>query len=282
MFKHSLRYFALALAVVLLPCSAKQKFSPACSSPAYPSPVPPKPLPIDSACGLTGSAGDEANQNATKNNFCATGTPQPMTIADLQQLQTQVANDPSINFGDEDSGSRMKGPQVNRAPLQVLGEGKVVTLSAYVLFARQEGAESVNCEKNVPDQPAFHDIHIELVDSATASDECSGVVVEMIPHHRPAVWTADNVAKVATAKLMVRVTGQLFFDSSHFPCANGQGVRTNPKRSSLWEIHPIYEFEVCASGDCNAGGQWTPLPQWLTSNQAKRTKAGVASPKSQR
>ncbi len=262
---------ALAEALLLMPCGARQKFSPACSTPAYPSPAPPKALPIDAECGLTGSGGEEANQNSAKNNFCATGTPEPMTIADLQQLQTQVANDPTIDFGDDNSGSHSKGPQVNRAALQALGEGKLVSLIGYVLFARQEGSESVNCEKNVPDQAGFHDIHIEIVDSATSTDECSGVVTEMIPHHRPSVWTADNVQKLATAsgKSMVRVTGQLFFDSSHFPCENGQGLGSNPKRTSLWEIHPIYKFDVCAAGDCSAGGQWTPLDQWLKTKRAR-------------
>ncbi len=257
-----------------------QNFTPACSTPAYPSPPPAKPPGIDSSCGLTGTGGSEANQNAAKNNFCATGTPQPITLADLQQLQTQAANDPSIDFGDENSGSRQKGPQVDRAPLQAMGEGKLVTMTGYVLLARQEGAESVNCEKNVHDQPAYHDIHIELGDSASASDECSGIVAEMIPHHRPDSWTAGNVEKLAVAKpkLMVRVTGQLFFDSSHFPCENGQGVRNNPKRISLWEIHPIYKLEVCSSGDCTAGGQWMPLDQW---SKTKRARAIVLPPTSQ-
>lgn len=264
--------------LVLAPCSARQKFTPVCSAPAFPSPAPAKALAIDSSCGITGSGGDESNQNAAKNNFCATGTPQPMTIAEMAQLQTQVANDPNIDFGDEDDPPRKKGPQVDRAPLQALGEGKLVSVLAYVLFARQEGAESVNCENNVPDQPAYHDIHIELVDSPTTTDECSGVVAEMIPHHRPAVWTADNVSKVSTAKLMVRVTGQLFFDSSHFPCENNQGVRDNPKRASLWEIHPIYKFEVCSAGTCTAtSGKWVALDQWLKTPAAKKAKKPAAT-----
>jgi hypothetical protein len=63
-------------------------------------------------------------------------------------------------------------------------------------------------------------------------------------------------------KLPVRVTGQLYFDSSHFPCSGGQGAgEGNPKRVSLWEIHPIYKFEVCTSG-CDGAGTWLPLDQW--------------------
>lgn len=239
-------------------------FKPACASPGYPTPAPAKSPKIDSQCGLAGAGtGPEGAQNSTKNNFCAKGTPQTITIDDLKQLQAQVEKNPAINFGSANKGTRKKGPTTNRAPLKKLGEGKLVTLKAFVLIARQEGGESVNCGKNVPNQPAFHDIHISLVSSKDVDDECSGVVAEMSPHHRPDSWTHANVDKVQTEKLPVRVTGQLYFDSSHFPCTNGQGAgEGNPKRISLWEIHPIYKFEVCTA-DCDGAGTWIPLDQWV-------------------
>jgi hypothetical protein len=187
-------------------------------------------------------------------------------------LQSQVSSDPSIPFGDTSQGGRPKGPAVDRSALQALGEGKLVRMQAYVLLARQEGSESVNCGTKVPDEPAFHDIHIELVDSLDVSDECSGIVSEMIPHHRPDTWTADNVQAVVSSKVQVRVTGQLFFDSSHFPCEDGGGVGDNPKRISLWEIHPIYQFEVCSFQDCSSGSGWVPLDQWLTNTDAVKRK----------
>jgi DNA-binding winged helix-turn-helix (wHTH) protein len=34
------------------------------------------------------------------------------------------------------------------------------------------------------------------------------------------------------------------------------------KRVSLWEVHPIYKFEVCTS-NCTGAGTWLPLDQWL-------------------
>jgi hypothetical protein len=106
-------------------------------------------------------------------------------------------------------------------------------------------------------------LHISLVASRDVDDECSGVVAEMSPHHRPDVWTQENVEKVSKAKLLVRVTGQLYFDSSHFPCSGGQGAgEGNPKRVSLWEIHPIYKFEVCTA-DCDGAGTWVALDQWV-------------------
>jgi hypothetical protein len=152
---------------------------------------------------------------------------------------------------------------MNRSPLQRIGEGELVVLNAFVLKARQEGAESVNCGKPpqtgaVPDEPLYRDIHISLVQVGTESDECNGVVSEMSPHHRPLEWSAENLNKLAGSRTPVRVTGQLFFDSSHNPCENGQASAGNPKRFSLWEIHPIYKFEVC-TGNCGAEGSLVSL-----------------------
>lgn len=242
---------------------ASGTFKPSCTTPNFPQPRPSSTPAIDAQCGLAGSgSGAEGNQNAAKNNFCASGSPTTITINDLQSLQAQVERKKTINFGDENSADRKRGPTTNRAPLQKIGEGKQVVLKAFVLIARQEGAESVNCARNVANTPSFHDIHISLVAASTETSECAGVVAEMSPHRRPDAWTQENVMKVAAAKAMVRVTGQLFFDSSHVPCANGQGVRSNPRRTSLWEIHPIYKFEVCTA-DCDGAGQWLPLDQWI-------------------
>lgn len=231
------------------------KFKPVCANPSYPTPVPAKSPAIDGLCGLAGDGiGPEGQQNMAKNNFCATGKPQAITIADLTNLQAQVVKNPAINFGS-------KGPTTNRAPLKTLGEGKLVTLKAFINIARQEGPESNNCGKNVPDEAPYHDIHINLVASSTDTDQCSGIVAEMSPHHRPDAWTPGNLDKVSSKKLPVRVTGHLYFDSSHVPCANGKPVGDNPQRISLWEIHPIYKFEVCTA-NCDGAGTWIALDQW--------------------
>lgn len=247
---------------------AAVKFKPACAKPNYPSPPPAKSPAIDSECGLSGAgAGAEGVQNSVKNNFCATGRARAVTITDLTNLQKQVVKNASINFGSANKGGRTKGPTTDRAPLKRLGEGRLVTLKAFVLIARQEGPESVNCKKDVESGAAFHDIHISLVASPDETDECASVVAEMSPHHRPDSWTHLNVEKVSRAKLPVRVTGQLYFDSSHFPCSGGQGAGAgNPKRVSLWEIHPIYKFEVCTAG-CDGAGTWLSLDDWVKQSQ---------------
>jgi len=263
----------VALAQKPKPAFKPTKFKPACANPTFPLPAPAKAKPIDSLCGLAGSGvGPEGAQDMVKNNFCAKGTPKAITVADLVDLQTAVEANPAINFGNTGKAGK-KGPTTNRALLKrlgkgKLGEGQLVTLSkVFVLIARQEGGESVNCGKDVEEKPTVndHDIHISLVSSPNqdpTTDECSSVVAEMSPHHRPDSWTHGNVEKVAKANLPVRVTGQLYFDSSHFPCKGGVGVGAgNPKRKSLWEIHPIYKFEVCTA-DCDGEGTWVTLDKW--------------------
>lgn len=250
-------------------CSYADEFRPACVNPLLPGNV----APIDNRCGIQGAGGEEAEQDAVKNNFCAGGTLAPIDFSQLKVLQSKVEQDRSINFGDKaNRGSH--GPTTDRAPLRALGEGTLVQLTAFVLAAKQEQGESVNCGHDfdsVENKNLFHDIHIALVETRElaspsnngeeAANECQGIVAEMIPHYRPPEWTAENVKKVGAMHALVRVTGQLFFDSSHVPCVHGTPVGSNPKRISLWEIHPIYKFEVC-TGDCAIEGSWVPLEQW--------------------
>lgn len=252
---------ALILVLSAVLCGAAQGQS--CPNPQYPSP---SPAPIDStSCGPAGSGGAETSQNEAKNNFCASGPAQPTTISQMVALQQQVQTDKSIPFGNPDTHplTTRPGPATDRSALVKLGEGNEVVVSGFVKIARQEGAESVNCGtgKGVPDQPEYHDMHISIVESYSQG-ECSGVVVEMIPHHRPTSWTSDLVNQVAAAKLPVRVIGQLMVDSSHTPCVSGRAVSGDPARASLWEVHPIYKFEVCTQSDCSSGSGWVPLEAW--------------------
>jgi hypothetical protein len=228
---------------------------------------------MDGACGPEGNGSAEANQNKAKNNFCATdpagelANPTLTSIPELVALQAKAQQIPDINFGNRFGHplTSKPGPVVDRGALEALGEGKLVQLIGYVKIARQEGNESVNCGTNVPNDPAYHDIHVSIVLSP-ADQECSGVVVEMTPHHRPEAWTAALVNEAAAAGLLVRVTGQRMFDSSHTPCQNGAAVKGDPSRISLWEVHPIYKFEVCPQGNCTSGG-WMELEAWKSGGE---------------
>src|SRR5882762_5033763 len=209
----------LALVLSLSPLGLAEKFKPGCTNPHLPST---EATDMDDQCGLKGVGPEEADQNAAKNNFCPTNQrAKAIDFDQLTKLQKDVEDNGTIVFG-------AAGPAKDRAPLKKLGEGQLVQLRAYVMDAMPEGPEKVNCEKDVPTSKDFHDIHISLVpdvkltDATTkqeiAKSECQGVVAEMSPHFRPDLWTARNLIKVSDQQLPVRVTGQLFFDSSHVPC----------------------------------------------------------------
>jgi len=265
---------------------AAQGTLPATCPPGKTSHLPGQATPIDIQCGadgvpVKGNPG-EVPQNQVKNNFCTdSATAQPIDLAKITSLHGQAeAQESKLKF-------KAGEPPPNRAFLKPLGEGNLVVFEGYIFEARQEGGESVNCKSNppiVPDEPDSHDIHIAVLGvprKTKTSDpkpnqdkeECTGFVAEMTPHHRPAEWTPCNVNTVAEKGLKVRITGQQLFDGSHVPCKNGAPVGDNPKRVSLWEIHPIYSFEVCLSGDCASGG-WEPLEKFAATNTACAEKKG--------
>jgi len=251
--------------------AASQTFTPKCPDPSYPAPPPGTSLPIDAVCPVSGQPNQsaaETAQNSAKDNFCAPGPAQAITVDQMRTLQAQVQANSQINFGGRVHPlSKRPGPARNRALLIKLGEGSLRVLEGYLLIARQEGKEMVNCETTPPNAPASHDIHISIVGDVNQvhGNECQSVVAELSPHHRPDTWNETNLQKVALRHHRVRVIGQLFFDSSHSPCIDGRAEAGDPHRSSLWEIHPVYNFEVCPKDAC-ASGEWVVLDQWVKSN----------------
>jgi len=226
-------------------------FTPECTLPFAGARNP----PIDDRCGIQGGSSDPAKQaeSTAKNNFCAeTGSPEVITYQQLVSLQSQSANIPK------------KLP--DRTRLTNLGEGKYVSYIAFVKNAHYSdvaAGEAVNC--NIPGN-ATNDIHIVLLKEPN-DDECLSTTAEMSPHYRPADWTPENLN--ATTGHPVRVQGQLFFDGSHTPCSGSS--RPNPKRASLWEVHPVYSVDVCSQttiAECqSSSAEWTPLGKLFSSEQ---------------
>lgn len=224
---------------------------------------------IDDSCPATGNsdpstdAGQrQAAQNQAKNNFCASNTPVNINFDVLHKLQQEAAN--VTTFGNDQELPKNRS-MLRQLPTEVgkIGEGTVVRIVAFVINAHPSNVgsgESVNCKQKPAES---NDIHIVLGQNSNQDDECSSVTAEMSPHFRPDSWTPDNMNK-NNARLF-RFTGQLFFDASHKPCTGSIGP--NPKRSSLWEIHPVYGVEICGDtrNDCKIDSEqnWIALSDFV-------------------
>jgi hypothetical protein len=220
-------------------------------------------------------------ESAAKNNFCADASDiVPMHFEDFTRLEG--ATDPS-----------QMDLAHNRADLKVIedvivhgrevGEGTVVQLVAFMRGAHisdcsrpkqgKTGGEAVNCNMLGTDK---NDIHIILMplDSDEETGECESVTAEMIPHFRPETWSSLDM-KTPTEN-PVRVTGQLFYDNSHKACAGGKG---SPPRRTVWEIHPVYQLDVCTNtnvDDCKQedASVWVTYDTWVTQPGAHITPTG--------
>jgi hypothetical protein len=232
----------------------------------------------DGDCGDLGDATEEAKQaqNRAKNNLCATNNPIPITPVTLSALQEASA---TITKPPKDR-SRLPGRTTTNG--DEIREGTLVVMTGWVLRAKGTGAESVNCAAT---QTNATDIHLSIAQDPKETNECYAATVEMIPHYRPAEWRVSAFHYLAKLKPQkkngtleytdyetnkrppVRVTGQLFFDASHRVCKGGNAIGGQPARYSNWEIHPVYNFEVCTAADHNQcvvddDTVWTSLTDW--------------------
>jgi len=233
----------------------KGGFTPACNLPF----AGVRNSVIDDHCGIDGGSSDPAKQaeSRAKNNFCAAKQPaERFSYQDLVDLQKEAEN-----------ANLTKG-LTDRAVLEKMGEGKYVSYVALIKDAHYSdvgSGEAVNCK--IPGEPT-NDIHIVLMPDTTDPDECRSTTAEISPHYRPPSWTPANLNKLGKP---VRIQGHLFYDGSHTPCKGSS--RPNPKRASLWEIHPVYSVEVCESSDLNQcrnstrAADWVPLDKLLSSEQ---------------
>jgi hypothetical protein len=92
--------------------------------------------------------------------------------------------------------------------------------------------------------------------------------LEMIPQDRHNGWTAKKLKRIAREERPVLVRGQLFYDNMHLVNDDPDDVAASePKRFSLWEVHPVTQFLVCmmANKRCNrkniTSQQWKRLEQ---------------------
>jgi hypothetical protein len=237
-----------------------------------------KKHPVDQSCPPEGTpdSPNHAIEYDAKNNLCAPEPAIDVTLDEVIAMQRDIENDPRIPIGRRDmpvpDRSVLKGIHTISNGTKI-GEGDRIRLVAYVTGAKDTGSgEGVNCRKS---GAAMNDIHIDIGSSPT-TQACDGIVVEMIPHYRPTVWTPTNLRKLASRP--VRITGHLFLDSRHHvSTCNNPSTGGDPARISLWEIHPVYALEVCKStslSQCAMGNdqRWVAFDKWLSSPGAKAAK----------
>ncbi len=168
--------------------------------------------------------------------------------------------------------------EVFKDDLAALGDGHAAGIVGYLYYAKKGGKESSNCQLTDPDDIDFH-IGIGFDPQFAAklasrqkltSDEHttmnqSSVIIEMTPHWRAQfrpTWKVDLLTPAIGHQ--VRVVGQLLVDNEHFDpkddCAF-PGAGTTCWRASVWELHPVTQFQVCANGSSctETSGGWVDL-----------------------
>ena len=233
----------------------------------------------DPACpaeGHTNRTGDAKQDDELRNRakrFIARATPPVLlSLDDFKALQADTDAD-AANHVHKQLPRNLTG---KHAGSHTVSEGDRVSVTGFLHRAENgSAAESVNCAGN--DGRDIH-LNINAMKPQATFNEWTGIVVEAIPQVPLPGWTQQERPKVVSAlqavrdaKLPVLAIGSLTYDNEHQVNSDKTHPRgTNPKRMSLWEIHPILEFFVCPANDtCDASTpqtKWQTLKDWRTNN----------------
>src|SRR5271157_3117223 len=268
------------------------RLPPGCTLPFDDIATKPDPFQQCGNCGVvsTKAQGTEvqakALQSQAKNNFCADTS--AVTVIDFASLRKMGATAKQKGWETTDLTSRQPLHSFFKLNGKSIGEGDVVRLKAWILDAHVSdcaAGEEVNCGT-----PGFvnNDLHIPLVDPSAGGQkqgECTSVTAEISPHFRPSSWS--NLDMKTPVKNVVRITGPLFYDNAHKPCLtpNSTSAPTgDPARSTLWEVHPVYNLEVCASSDaskCDVSSDdktvWIAYDQWVSDPNNQQATAATGA-----
>lgn len=173
------------------------------------------------------------------------GQAETMTIEQMKALADPV---PGYKIGDP------------RDKITALGEGKKITVEAWALVSRKGGGESCNCKLlSVADT----DNHIVLVDPSVTNptlvkNENESETAEFTPRvrlHQPNLARAKLQPLIIAGgnKLLVRISGQLMFDSEH-------SLGLHLHRHNNWEVHPVKGLMYCPpKKKCTQDTDWKDL-----------------------
>jgi hypothetical protein len=187
--------------------------------------------------------------NQLKRTVPSEGKPTTLTFDTFSQLQSAAVElvDQSVEI-EPTERNKIKSIETTEG---TVGEGSRVRLIAFLSEGKPHPntGESVNCNLK---SEANNDIHVSVTETKNGS-EFEGIVVEMIPQDRPANWTSNKVETLRGKVLLIE--GSLFYDNLHFTNGDASNpLQGQPKRFSLWEIHPITSVKVCKKttvGQCD-------------------------------
>lgn len=197
----------------------------------------------------------------TKRHIPTQSTPVTLTFPDLEALQEQASN--LVNQGLELSAADRAKLSNLHVSSGTVREGSLVKVIGFIAQGSDPHAnsgESVNCRRT---GVANNDFHISFA-PRTGNDEFDGIVVEMIPQNRPANWSLPRLKSLKNSHRLLMVVGAIFYDNAHVVNADRENpLQGQPRRFSLWEIHPITQFRFCkkANNQCNPNnaGDWKAL-----------------------
>lgn len=211
---------------------------------------------IGCATGTTPEQEEHALFNTVKHGP-GSGSVKALTLADFARLQKKAGA--LVGEGAELSAADRGSIHDLDIGHTTTGEGHMVSVTGFIVAdPHPNTGESVNCNLTAPQD---NDLHISLASASTKS-AFESIVVEPIPQTRDAGWTIKKIKALEKAKQRVMVTGQLFYDNAHrVRKSDAPGLSHEPKRFSLWEVHPISEFLVCTNPPCSptVKSQWKKL-----------------------
>lgn len=220
-------------------------------------------------CAAAGSP--NAIMNALKKKVISVANSKKVTFVTMEKLQALADSKvPQDHFLTQEERNLLKNLNVNG---KRFSEGDAVRLSGYIVGnPHPNKGESVNCNLSGVENNDFHITLLETLEQEGENDinvedtnlEYSGIVVEPIPQHRPASWTIPSIKQIQKDKKKVMVVGQLLYDSKHKVNSDPSHPKSNqPRRMSLWEIHPVIKLYVCekTNGSCNEDkySEWTEV-----------------------
>lgn len=193
-----------------------------------------------------------------------------LTFADLDKLQ-ELTDARAIPQGEHLSASMRKKLMNFSVNSKTISEGDLVAATGFVAQDRDVkcgGAESVNCgHKNSSGEadtgPCTRtDIHVPIVESPNGI-QIQSFVAEPIPQGpNVKIWVPPAFDKLKDDKRRILVRGGLFYDSIHI-VNTSKSPGGQPKRFTLWEIHPIIAVLVCTLADNSCDptnpNQWVAL-----------------------